>query len=126
MCARPRLEELEHLHSTLSTEERDELLQCLLIAAPRGGDAMIRVLEEALLCRAAEELVREQGDPEPSRGCDRGSEGPKRGKGGAVSNASYETAVGPSPGDPRCPQPADRRADRGAASRGACPLPTGV
>lgn len=32
----PRLEELNHFHETLSAEERDELLQCLLIAAPRG------------------------------------------------------------------------------------------
>ena len=56
----PRLEELEHLHSMLSPEERDELLQCLLIAAPRGGEAMIKVLEDLLLCHATEELLEVQ------------------------------------------------------------------
>lgn len=52
-----QLEELKHLYSVLSPEERDELLQCLLTAAPRGGgEAMIKVVEESLLCQAAEEL----------------------------------------------------------------------
>ena len=60
MCEQPRLEELEHLYESLSPEESDELLQCLLIAAPRGGEAMIEVLEQTLLCHAAEELI---GDP---------------------------------------------------------------
>jgi len=32
-----RLEEMMNLYEKLSVEERDELLQCLLIAAPRGG-----------------------------------------------------------------------------------------
>ena len=59
MCEWPRLEELEHLHSALSLEERDELLQRLLIAALRGGEAMIKVLEDELLCHATEELLRE-------------------------------------------------------------------
>jgi len=40
----------------LSTDERDELLQCLLCAAPRGGEAMLQVLEQVLLRRATEEL----------------------------------------------------------------------
>lgn len=53
----PRLEELNHLYEKLSAEERDELLQCLLVAAPRGGGAMLRVLEESLLCHATEELL---------------------------------------------------------------------
>ena len=41
----------------LSPEERDGLLQCLLVAAPRGGEAMIKVLEQLLLCHATEELL---------------------------------------------------------------------
>lgn len=56
---RPGLEELTQLHAKLSVVERDELLQCLLIAAPRGGEAMIEVLEDEPLCYATEELLRE-------------------------------------------------------------------
>lgn len=59
MCKRPHLQELEHLHSTLTPEEREELLQCLLIAAPLGGEAMITVLEDLLLCHATDELLEE-------------------------------------------------------------------
>ena len=55
------LDELNHLYERLSPDQRDELLQCLLIAAPRGGEAMIRVLEDLLLCHATEELLEEQG-----------------------------------------------------------------
>ncbi len=55
----PRLEEPEHLHLVLSTDERDELLQCLLCAAPRGGEAMLQVLGQVLLRRATEELLGE-------------------------------------------------------------------
>lgn len=40
---RVELPELEHLHLVLSPEGRDDLLQCLLIAAPGGGEAMIKV-----------------------------------------------------------------------------------
>jgi hypothetical protein len=57
MCEVPRLQELTHLQSTLLPEERDELLQCLLIAAPRGGEAMIEALEDALLFYATKELL---------------------------------------------------------------------
>jgi hypothetical protein len=53
------LRELEHPCAWLLPEERDELLQCLLIAASRGGEAMIKVLEETLLCHATEELIEE-------------------------------------------------------------------
>lgn len=49
MLEPPRLEELNHLFEKLSPEERDELLQCLLTAAPCGGEAMIEVLEQLLL-----------------------------------------------------------------------------
>lgn len=54
-----RLEELCGLYETLSPEERDELLQCLLIAAERGGEAMLTVLEELCLCRALDALIGE-------------------------------------------------------------------
>lgn len=54
--------ELVHLYDRLTPEERDELLQCLLIAAPRGGEAMVEVLEETLLCHAVGELLK--GEPE--------------------------------------------------------------
>jgi hypothetical protein len=57
----PGLQELNHLSEKLSPGERDELLQCLLIAAPRGGEAMIEVLEQLLLCHATEELLEEHG-----------------------------------------------------------------
>jgi len=53
----PGLRELEQLHALLSPEGRDELLQCLLVAAPLGGEAVIKVLEDTLLCHAAEELI---------------------------------------------------------------------
>jgi hypothetical protein len=46
-------------YEKLSPEERDELLQCLLVAAPRGGEAMLQVLEQVLLRRATEELLAE-------------------------------------------------------------------
>jgi endonuclease III len=53
------LEDAEALHRKLSPEERDELLQCLLTAAPRGGEAMIEVIEAELLCHATEHLLSE-------------------------------------------------------------------
>jgi hypothetical protein len=40
----------------LSHEERDELLECLVISAPRGGETMVKLLEDLLVCRATEEL----------------------------------------------------------------------
>jgi hypothetical protein len=55
---RPHLEELIYLYEKLSADERDELLQCLLIAAPLGGEAMIKVVEDLLLCHATEDLLR--------------------------------------------------------------------
>jgi hypothetical protein len=55
--ADPQLHEPNHLYEKLSAEERDELLQCLVVAAPRGGEAMIKVLEDELLCHATEELL---------------------------------------------------------------------
>ena len=58
--ADPRRHEVNHLYEKLSPEEREELLQCLLVAAPRGGEAMIKVLEDLLLCHATEELLEVQ------------------------------------------------------------------
>lgn len=58
-----RLAELTQLHERLSPEQREELLQCVLIAAPRGGDAILEVLEQTLLCHATEELFsKSQGE----------------------------------------------------------------
>ena len=56
---RPGLEELIYLYEKPSLEERDDLLQCLLIAAPRGGETMVKVLEGVLLCHATEALLKE-------------------------------------------------------------------
>jgi len=44
----------------LGTPPSDELLQCLLTAAPRGGEAMFKVLEDELFCLATGELLEEQ------------------------------------------------------------------
>ena len=55
----PRLEEMCYLYEKLSPEERDDLLQSLLAAAPDGGKAMIGVVDELLLCRSLEELLEE-------------------------------------------------------------------
>lgn len=52
-----RVEDFVHLYEKLSDEHRDELLQCLLIAPPRGGEAMIDLLQELLLCHATEKLL---------------------------------------------------------------------
>lgn len=53
-----RLEEVEQLYGGLTPDGRDELLECLLIAAPRGGEAMIRVPERLFLCRATKGVAR--------------------------------------------------------------------
>lgn len=58
-CRRaPATADVEALYRRLSADERDELLQCLLIAAPRGGEAMIKVIEDLMLCYAADELLK--------------------------------------------------------------------
>jgi len=56
------LAELEVLYSTLSPEERDELLQCLLVAASDGSGTVVRRLEECLLELAVRELVNDTTD----------------------------------------------------------------
>ena len=56
-----RLEDAASLYSSLTPDEREELLQCLLIAASRGGgEAMMRCLNELILCHAVEELLQSQ------------------------------------------------------------------
>ncbi len=56
---RLRTEELERLYFMLDAEQRDELFQCLLIAAPGRGGATIEVLEQTLVCHATAELLGE-------------------------------------------------------------------
>ena len=51
------IEELQHFHSGLTPAEREELLECLLIAAARGGDAMLAALKEAVFVSAARGLI---------------------------------------------------------------------
>jgi hypothetical protein len=53
------LRELEALYSTLTTIEREDLLQELVVAASQGGDAMIVVLEAWLLDRAVRKTIQE-------------------------------------------------------------------
>jgi hypothetical protein len=59
----PTLEELEALHRSLDAEERDELLECLLIAAPKGEGAMIEVLTAVLFIFASSKLADEVDQP---------------------------------------------------------------
>lgn len=58
----PRLRELEHLYAWLRTEKRVQLLQCLRVAAPRGGAAMMEVLGQTLLCHSTDEFLDEMGE----------------------------------------------------------------
>jgi hypothetical protein len=58
----PSLEQLEHLHRSLTPEQREELLECLLIAASRGTASMMAALAPWLLCAASQELIDEVGD----------------------------------------------------------------
>lgn len=51
------LEELEYVYRSLSLEERDELLQSLLIAASHSGETVIQRLEDLLLIHAVRELT---------------------------------------------------------------------
>jgi predicted nuclease with RNAse H fold len=58
---RPRRAELEQLDSRLPPEKRDELFQYLVVAARRGGDAMLEVLDRTLRRHAVEEVHKEWG-----------------------------------------------------------------
>lgn len=51
------MEAMNHYYSTLTLPEREELLQCLLIASTRGGAAMMCVLEEVMLVTDARALI---------------------------------------------------------------------
>lgn len=53
------LDELTHLYETLSPEERDELLQCLLIAASVSEETVDQRLEEWLFDLAGREFLEE-------------------------------------------------------------------
>ena len=53
----PTLEELEALHRSLNHAEREELLECLLIAASGGPECVMRALSPWLLAAAARQLV---------------------------------------------------------------------
>ena len=48
-----------YLYEKLSPEDREGRLECLLIAAPLGGGAMLKVLEQLMLCHSVEELLEE-------------------------------------------------------------------
>jgi DNA-binding MarR family transcriptional regulator len=58
----PQLEELLYLYERLSVEERDELLQRLLITPPRGERPMIKRLEERPFCCSTTKVLGERGD----------------------------------------------------------------
>jgi hypothetical protein len=60
----PSIEELEHLYSSLSADDRDQLLEELLVAGARGGEAMMRVLEVWLVDVAGQELLASLDGPE--------------------------------------------------------------
>lgn len=59
MDDRPTVEELEHLFASLTRDERDDLLQELLVAAAYGGDALAAVIDVWLLDHAGRELLDE-------------------------------------------------------------------
>ena len=58
----PRLEELNYLYGALSEEERDELLQSLLVSASHGGQAVIETLQAVLFIKAGEQLIESMED----------------------------------------------------------------
>jgi hypothetical protein len=62
MDVTPSLRELEHLYAWLRPEERAGLLQCLLVAAPRGGQATMEVIGQTLLCHSTDDLLDEMGE----------------------------------------------------------------
>jgi hypothetical protein len=53
----PNIAELEHIYSSLSVDDRDQLLQELLVAAARGTEAIVRVLDAYVLDAAVQELL---------------------------------------------------------------------
>lgn len=57
MGDRPSVEELEHLHTGLTRDERDQLLQGVLVAPAHGGEAMMAVVDAWMVDRAGRELL---------------------------------------------------------------------
>ncbi len=53
--------EMATLYDGLSTSARDELLQCLLVAACAGGQAMMKVLRQLVLVVSVEAMERDLG-----------------------------------------------------------------
>ena len=58
---RPSVDELEHLYASLTQDERDELLQELLVAAAHGEEAMMEVIDAWMVDRAGRELIDDLG-----------------------------------------------------------------
>ena len=52
MNDRPTVEELKHMYASLTRDERNDLLEKLLVAAAHGGEAMAVVVDVWLLDRA--------------------------------------------------------------------------
>lgn len=67
MDDRPTVEELEHLYASLTRDERDQLLQELLVAAAHGGEAMASVVDAWLVDRGGRELLENLGGRRPVR-----------------------------------------------------------
>ena len=61
---RATLEELEHLYSALSSEERDDLLQEILVAWPKGEEVVAAVIDGWLLDHAGRTFIDEVGGQE--------------------------------------------------------------
>jgi hypothetical protein len=51
------IEEVSAYYSGLNAVDREELLECLLIASTRGGDAMLSTLCEAIFVSRSKELI---------------------------------------------------------------------
>lgn len=61
MNDQPTIEELNHLYASPTRDERDDLLQELLLAAAHGGDAMTAAIDAWLVDRAGRELIDDLG-----------------------------------------------------------------
>ena len=57
--------ELDRLYRSLDPDQKDELLQCLLVAASGGSGAMEAVLEQTLLVFSVQEVLRTCVEVEP-------------------------------------------------------------
>lgn len=55
----PSIEELDALHQSLNSAQREELLECLLIASSKGGDSVMQALAPWLLVAASNHLLGE-------------------------------------------------------------------